>query len=40
LPEVADGVVFSGTTVTLFRSRLSSAGARYEGLASVETSHP
>ena len=29
---------FAGSTVTLFRSRLSGAGARYEGLASVETS--
>jgi 2'-5' RNA ligase len=38
LPRVPDGLSFSGTTVTLFRSRLSPAGARYEGLASVETS--
>ena len=38
LPEVPDGPSFSGCTVTLFRSRLSPAGARYEGLASVETS--
>jgi 2'-5' RNA ligase len=27
---------FSGSTVTLFRSRLSPSGSRYEGLASVE----
>jgi 2'-5' RNA ligase len=27
---------FSGSTVTLFRSRLSPAGSRYEGLASVQ----
>jgi RNA 2',3'-cyclic 3'-phosphodiesterase len=40
LPSVGDELVFSGTTVTLFRSRVSSAGARYEGLASVQTSHP
>jgi RNA 2',3'-cyclic 3'-phosphodiesterase len=38
LPDVPDDLSFSGTTVTLFRSRLSSSGARYEGLASVETS--
>jgi RNA 2',3'-cyclic 3'-phosphodiesterase len=30
------GLAFVGTTVTLFRSRLSPAGARYEALASVE----
>jgi 2'-5' RNA ligase len=38
LPPVPDDAAFPGTTVTLFRSRLSPAGARYEGLASVETS--
>ena len=38
LPDLPDGLSFSGTTVTLFRSRLSPAGARYEGLASIETS--
>jgi 2'-5' RNA ligase len=38
LPEVAGELSFSASTVTLFRSRLSPAGARYEGLASVETS--
>lgn len=38
LPDVPDGLSFGPTTVTLFRSRLSPAGARYEGLASVETS--
>jgi 2'-5' RNA ligase len=38
LPETPDDPAFSGMTVTLFRSRLSGAGARYEGLASVETS--
>jgi 2'-5' RNA ligase len=38
LPRVADGLSFSGTAVTLFRSRLSQAGARYEALASVKTS--
>jgi RNA 2',3'-cyclic 3'-phosphodiesterase len=37
LPAVPE-CEFSASTVTLFRSRLSSAGARYEGLASVETS--
>jgi RNA 2',3'-cyclic 3'-phosphodiesterase len=38
LPEIRDDASFTATTVTLFRSRLSSAGARYERLASVETS--
>jgi 2'-5' RNA ligase len=38
LPRVADDLAFVGSTVTLFRSRLSGAGARYEALASVETS--
>jgi RNA 2',3'-cyclic 3'-phosphodiesterase len=38
LPSLPDEVSFPGTTVTLFRSRLSPAGARYEGLASFETS--
>jgi 2'-5' RNA ligase len=38
LPDVPDDLSFNGTTVTLFRSRLSPAGARYEGLASVKTS--
>jgi RNA 2',3'-cyclic 3'-phosphodiesterase len=38
LPEVPEDLVFCGSRVTLFRSRLSSAGARYEGLASVDTS--
>ncbi len=38
LPGLSGELSFSGSTVTLFRSRLSSAGARYEGLASVETS--
>jgi 2'-5' RNA ligase len=38
LPEVPGELTFTATTVTLFRSRLSAAGARYEGLASVETS--
>jgi 2'-5' RNA ligase len=38
LPRLPDELAFVGSTVTLFRSRLSSAGARYEGLASVETS--
>ena len=27
---------FTGSVVTLFRSRLSPAGSRYEGLASVQ----
>ncbi|MGZ4186489.1 MAG: RNA 2',3'-cyclic phosphodiesterase [Solirubrobacteraceae bacterium] len=40
LPGLPDGLSFVGSTVTLFRSRLSAAGARYEGLASVETSTP
>jgi 2'-5' RNA ligase len=35
LPPLADDVLFDGVTVTLFRSRLSQAGARYEGLGSV-----
>lgn len=38
LPEVPGDVLFSASTVTLFRSRLSASGARYEGLESVETS--
>jgi RNA 2',3'-cyclic 3'-phosphodiesterase len=38
LPNGFDDLVFTGTTVTLFRSWVSSAGARYEGLASVQTS--
>ena len=38
LPRLPDDVAFVGSTVTLFRSRLSGAGARYEGLASVQTS--
>ena len=38
LPDLPDDFSFTSTTVTLFRSRLSGAGARYEGLASVETS--
>jgi RNA 2',3'-cyclic 3'-phosphodiesterase len=38
LPGLPDDLTFVGSTVTLFRSRLSAAGARYEGLASVETS--
>ena len=38
LPDLSDDRSFSSTRVTLFRSRLSGAGARYEGLASVETS--
>jgi 2'-5' RNA ligase len=38
LPVLSGELSFSGSTVTLFRSRLSGAGARYEGLASVETS--
>jgi len=38
LPDVPDGGSFGPTTVTLFRSRLSPSGARYEGLASVGTS--
>jgi 2'-5' RNA ligase len=38
LPDVPGDLAFSGSTVTLFRSRLSGAGARYEGLASVQTS--
>ena len=37
LPSLTGDLSFSGSTVTLFRSRLSRAGARYEGLASVET---
>jgi 2'-5' RNA ligase len=37
LPETPADLAFSGSTVTLFRSRVSSAGARYEGLASIET---
>jgi len=38
LPSVPADLSFCGSTVTLFRSWLSGAGARYEGLASVETS--
>ena len=38
LPVFSSELAFVGSTVTLFRSRLSAAGARYEGLASVETS--
>jgi 2'-5' RNA ligase len=38
LPGLPDDLTFVGSTVTLFRSRLSPSGARYEGLASVETS--
>jgi RNA 2',3'-cyclic 3'-phosphodiesterase len=38
LPALPDDLSFRGSTVTLFRSRLSGAGARYEGLASVQTS--
>ena len=38
LPRLPEDLAFVGSTVTLFRSRLSGAGARYEGLASVETS--
>jgi 2'-5' RNA ligase len=38
LPRLPDDLAFVGSTVTLFRSRLSPSGARYEGLASVETS--
>jgi len=38
LSDAPDDLVFSGSRVTLFRSRLSPAGARYEGLASLETS--
>lgn len=38
LPALPDDLSFVGSTVTLFRSRLSAAGARYDVLASVETS--
>jgi len=38
LPVLSGELSFPGSMVTLFRSRLSGAGARYEGLASVETS--
>jgi len=38
LPSVPADLSFCGSTVTLFRSWLSGAGARYEGLASVQTS--
>ena len=38
LPEVPDDPSFTGSTVTLFRSHLSASGARYEALASVQTS--
>ena len=38
LPALPADLAFRASTVTLFRSRLSPAGARYEGLASVETS--
>lgn len=38
LPDTPDDMVFRSSIVTLFRSRLSPAGARYERLASVETS--
>ncbi|MGZ4218673.1 MAG: RNA 2',3'-cyclic phosphodiesterase [Solirubrobacteraceae bacterium] len=38
LPDVPGDQVFCGSRVTLFRSRLSSSGARYEGLASFQTS--
>jgi 2'-5' RNA ligase len=34
--QAPPGLAFVGTTLTLFRSRLSPAGARYEALASVE----
>ncbi len=35
-PEAPPALALTGSRVTLFRSRLSPAGARYEGLASVE----
>ena len=38
LPTLPSDLALRASTVTLFRSHLSSAGARYEGLASVETS--
>jgi 2'-5' RNA ligase len=34
--DAPPGLALAGSTVTLFRSRLSPSGARYEGLASVE----